>query len=446
MTTPNSNWKIRCHASPRAQRRGFSALWTTITLVLVITLTGVGIDSGHLFLSAQQLQNAADASAIAGARLVRESTEAARTDAVRIGEANSVAGATLVMASNPNNEPDGDVVIGRYNRETGQFTVTLTAANAVMVRARRTANSGGGRVPLLFGAVVGLAGVDMERTAIAMNSGGTGAGLIALAPSGCGLQMGGNVALHVDGGDIQINSASNCAVCTNGGPTINSDAINVAGNVCLSGNTVFDGVVNSGSPPLPDPLAFLPAPPIGPPMNPPGVSLNGGNMNLMPGYYPDGIRMTGGTLDLAPGIYIVGGGGGGGQYPPGLSINGGVFNAEGVTIYVLDGAVDIGGNGVLNLTPPNPEQHSFNGAETYEHVSIFQARTNTRQSRIIGTGAMNLKGTLYFPKNHVNLGGTSSGVGEQLIADTLSLSGNGDITINYQGNFNAAGSSVFLVR
>jgi len=436
---------VRVLRRPR-RRRAVSILWMLGILGLGITLTGVGIDSGHLYLATQQVQNAADAAALAGAAKVRQSRDATIEAAMAVAEVNFVAGTAIPLVDNPNNDPAGDIVIGRYSRETGVFTVTLTGANAVRVRARRTADSPGGRVPLLFGALVGLEGVNVERVAIAMNGGGSGAGLLALAPTGCGLSVGGNSSLIVAGGEIHVNSSSSCAVCTNGGPIINTDMINVNGNVCFSSNTNYGGQVNPGASPIPDPLAYLPAPVPGAPMNPSGVSISGGTTNLQPGYYPNGISMTNGTLNLAPGIYIVGSGGSGGQYPAGLNIKGGDFNAEGVMIYVMDGAVDIGGNGTINLTPPNPEIHNFPGASVYEHVSIFQSRTNTRQARVIGSSGMILNGSMYFPNNKVNLGGTSLKMGEQLIAHTIDVSGNGVIEVNYTGNFNAAGSNVFLVR
>ena len=83
---------------------------------------------------------------------------------------------------------------------------------------------------------------------------------------------------------------------------------------------------------------------------------------------------------------------------------------------------------------------------TYEGISFFQARDNTNDARIVGTGLMDLDGTLYFPSNHLDLTGTGDGFGNQLIANTIEISGTGDITIMYDGRNRAAGTTSFLVE
>ena len=97
-------------------------------------------------------------------------------------------------------------------------------------------------------------------------------------------------------GGIQVNSDDPCAVCSNGGPTIQADNMNVVGGACLSSNTSYGGNLNRGADVAPDPLAGLPEP-----WNPsaPGTDLghrlvqNGESVTLMPGYYSGGIEMTG---------------------------------------------------------------------------------------------------------------------------------------------------------
>jgi hypothetical protein len=146
---------------------------------------------------------------------------------------------------------------------------------------------------------------------------------------------------------------------------------------------------------------------------------------------------------MAPGIYVVeqlSGNQGGFQ------VTGGNLTGLGVMIYVKSGPVDVGGNGNITLTPPNPVDFGFDGADTYEHVTIFQARNNTSSSRITGTNNMHIEGSLYFPNNLLNLGGTGNGIGNQLIAWRLHVFGNGDVTINYTGINSAPGNRVYLVE
>jgi len=432
------------------RRRGVSIAWLLISLGLVTTLTGVGLDTAHLFLASQQVQNAADSAALAAARLVRSDTELARSVAIVAAQANTVAGGTVVLEDNPENDPAGDIVMGIYNRDTAVFTPTLLGPNAVLIRARRTADSPSGRVPLLLGAAVGLDGVDVVRTVIAMNSaGGGGAGLLTLGTTGCGLDMSGSPTLNVVGGAVTINSTSSCAFCGTGVPTVNADVINVSGGQCVPWWANINAPVNSNVAPTTDPLGNLPAPPIGVPMNPPGINVVGVNVvNAQPGYYPNGIRVgASGTLNMAPGIYIVGQGNGGGQFPPGFRVDGaGRVNGDGVMIYVLEGAVDLAGSGALNISPPDSSVHNFPGVETYEGISFFQARTNTTRSRIVGAAQMNLQGTLYMPNNELDLRGSGSGIGNQLIVNKLLMSGNPNVTVNYNGAFPTGTGAVFIVR
>jgi hypothetical protein len=153
-----------------------------------------------------------------------------------------------------------------------------------------------------------------------------------------------------------------------------------------------------------------------------------------------------GRIELSPGIYVLDGNG--------LDITGGDFIAEGVMIYVMDSTpsgqpqshIYIGGNGTIVITAPDPAVDSFPGADTYEGISLFQARDNTNLSTIIGTTGMRLDGTLYFPANKLNLGGNGGQIGNQLIAHTADVFGNGTLFVGYAGENPLAGGAVYLVR
>jgi Flp pilus assembly protein TadG len=447
----------------RAARRssGIALIWAVIFLLLLVALMGLAIDTAYVLYVAHQLQNCPDASSLAGAQKVRSSIEEAREAAVTIGLANAAARDPVQLDRNDPNEVEGDVVVGKYSRRDRTFTPQLTGVNAVKVNARRTGASLTGPVPLFFAPIFGLNTANVARSAIAMTGGGTGAGLIALDPHApCGLDVQGNVTLNVlptgdaIDGDIQVNSDHpSKAVCGNGNPVIQATNLNVQGEDRFVGNVTLDleGDLNVGAPPIPDPLAFLPPPAIpetsrdaaGP------VRLTGGGtLNLEPGLYTQGIYANNGVLNLAPGVYVVDG--------VGFNISGNtIVNAEGVMFYVLGtGVVDLTGTGDIHITPPNSEVIEYvdpwNGTPlnegTYDGVTFFQARNNRNQSRILGTSLLDLEGTLYFPSNHVYLSGTGDGFGNQLIANTVEVAGDGIITINYDGRFPAPGNHVFLVQ
>ena len=60
---------------------------------------------------------------------------------------------------------------------------------------------------------------------------------------------------------------------------------------------------------------------------------------------------------------------------------------------------------------------------------------------------MDLRGTFYFPSNHVHVSGSGLSLGTQVIVDTITVSGNSSLTINYDGRDPTVGSTrVFLVE
>ena len=102
------------------------------------------------------------------------------------------------------------------------------------------------------------------------------------------------------------------------------------------------------------------------------------------------------------------------------------------------GPLDFRGTGIIYLTPPT--------SGTYAGVTIFQGRTNTTASKINGTNNLHIAGTLYFPSANVVLSGNGDGFGNQIIALTISLSGNASININYNGAFPNNTNRVWLVK
>ncbi len=415
-------------------------IWMAMLSIVFIALIGLTSDTGYAFLVAHQLQNAADAAALAGSRQLKYGFDAVRLAAVQAGAANSAAKAPVLMSPNVANDSGGDVVLGRYNRALRMFTPTLESPNAVKVVARRTDTSPNGPVPLIFGPAFGVSTVNISRSTIAINQGGTGAGMIALCGNcECALKISGSGNLDLNGGPIQVNSSDPCAVCGNGTGTIDSIGVNVAGGVCTTPNVEFPIDIWPGAPPVEDPLAHLPEPTWDPVDDLGTIDTSG---TYSPGYYSGGIKLTGGDdVTLLPGIYILDG--------AGVDIGGtSNFFAEGVMLYVPPGTgyVDIVGTGIVHVTPPDPTLYSYPGVGTYEFVSIFQSRSNTNPSRITGTSLLDLQGTLYFPSAPLEIGGTGDGFGNQLIAHTVWVHGTGDIVINYDGSYPAPGDTIFLVE
>ena len=426
--------------------RGITLIWSVLILPILIGFLGLAIDVGYMVWVAQQLQIAADAGALAAVQEIRESTTTAWEAAETTTFANFAAGAPIILEEwdsevNPDN---GDFVIGRFDRASRVFTAQTENINAVKVVARRTAGHTNGPLDLLFGPALGINTTNMEREAIAIFAGGTGAGLIALNETERhSFHIKGSSTLVVDGGNIQVNSShTDAAYFQANGFDIDiiynpdaSDAaeMNVVGSYRTTGNPSLP-TVNVDAPLLEDPLKdieiddYVNVSYYKANYNFGTFSVTGGTHTLQPGYYPGGININGGNVILNPGIYILGG--------VGLRVLGNAnFTANGVMLYIEDpGSLYLSGTGIIDIKPINEDT-----------PTIFQARGNTNKSTITGNGTIDIGGTLYFPNALLEVSGDSVTVGSQLIVDKILIDGNGTVTINYDGRNPAIGSRPFLV-
>src|SRR5688572_5218193 len=174
---------IRTGSRPHRHRRhrGMVIIWVALLMMVLIGFVGLAVDWGYVVWSGQKLQNAADAAALAGAQNLGAGEAAVNDAAVELAAANEAGGVPVTLDRNDEeNLPDGDVVVGVYDRDERSFTPTLSSPNAVRVFARRTAAVHGG-VPLLFGPIFNKDTGDVSRFAIAIGEfGPSGPGIILL--------------------------------------------------------------------------------------------------------------------------------------------------------------------------------------------------------------------------------------------------------------------------
>src|SRR5262245_35101260 len=100
----------------RRRRHGGAIVYTVIVLLVLIGFVGLAVDWGYMTWTAQKLQTAADASALAGAQQVWLSHSNAREAAVRLASLNEAGGKPVALNSNIANNAAGDIVIGSYDR------------------------------------------------------------------------------------------------------------------------------------------------------------------------------------------------------------------------------------------------------------------------------------------------------------------------------------------
>jgi len=174
------------------------------------------------------------------------------------------------------------------------------------------------------------------------------------------------------------------------------------------------------------------------------IDMQGGQiLEYGPGYYSGGITMNNGTLTLTTGIYVLAG--------AGLQITGSAnffagIGDGGVMLYIVSpGCITIQGTGEVMIEEPDAEVATWDCIDDFEFVTIFQARDNTCEALITGTGLFDLEGSLYFPTAHVRISGDGANLGNQFIAWTVEIFGDGEVTIDYDGRFPAPGQKSYLV-
>jgi hypothetical protein len=87
-------------------------------------------------------------------------------------------------------------------------------------------------------------------------------------------------------------------------------------------------------------------------------------------------------------------------------------------------------------------------AGNYQGMMIFQNRLADEPIAISGNGAFNMLGTVYAPNADVSLtgNGSSQTVGSAVVASTVTLGGNGSITLNFSSGLVAPQRIVRLVE
>jgi hypothetical protein len=414
----------------RRSRRGIALIWVAIIALAAIALVGLAMDTGYALWAAHKLQIAADSAALAGASQVGSGTDLARNAAQTLSASNKTAGRPVQLAANPGNASGGDIVIGRYDSASGQFTPTLTSPNAVKVKARLTSDSPNGPLALNFGPAFGINSVDIVREAIAITGAEIRPGIVILDPSASdALHVWGNSAVTVNDGDVLVKSTSTTSIRIGGSSDLNADGVYAGGQVSAPYVSVStDSIV--------DPLASLPAPT----WNPSAKLGKITNGTYSPGYYEQGLDATG-DITLLPGIYILGGAG----LTVGKNKN---LTANGVMLYITGGAgIDMGGGGRIVITAPDPAVNHFAGADTYAGVAIFQDRSDTKAGTMQGnSGLFSVQGTIYVPSAALNYGGSTQYTCSQLIVKTLSLQGTPSMTVNYTGGNDIPRNRSWLVQ
>jgi hypothetical protein len=405
-------------------RAGTVAVMSAVSLVVMMSMVAIAIDGGLLMDDRRRAQSAADAAALAGAADLFLKWQ------INQGlDKQGTAWLKATVTSGENGFPNPEVYIppisGPFAGKAGYIEVIVHYSQ-----------------PRAFSRIWGSTDLPVTARAVAQGRWGTNKnGIILLDPTAPGsLTITGGGTMTVAGVPTIVDSNSPSAVTTTGGAaTLVTPELDVTGIPGVLGAGVI-GTVNSGSPPVPDPLAYLPEPD---PSTMVVQSSNqtkaaNGTLNIQPGVYDKGISISGqATLNMAPGIYYMRNGG--------FSFTGqGNLNAAGVMIFTQPNQssdiVNIQGTGAINFSPPT--------SGIYRGIAFFQERSSSNVMNISGNGQSQMSGTFYAAHGTLNVtgNGAQDTLGSQYISYDLTVNGNGNFAVNWDVNLTGKIRIITLVE
>jgi len=398
------------HARP-AQAGQVMVLFALMLTVLVGFL-GLAIDAGFLLAERRAVQNAADASALYGGRLLSQGKS----------EAQAEAGALAYAAQ----------IYGYASSDPGVQIQARATATQVEVEITR-------ELPRFFLGVLYTGDWEVSGRAVTMVNPETGPyAMIALGEKPyTGIDFNGNNVLTVScsppvPGCGSIGSNSDITFDGSG----SSMEATVWGNLGAMGNieelpTGFqvEGDVAGGQGKIDDPFAGVTAPDCA--ALPKRTVPPGDPKSLIPGRYVDKIQAK--DIILAPGIYCF-------ENEVKLTGANSSITGAGVLLYFADpNGLFTTNNATINLSGPTDPQ--------WRTIAIWFATCNGVLD-LNGNADMTITGAVYAPCSHVDLGGTADSqvVNGMVIGRTIKL--HGDVTINLvtDSNYTAGPKQVYLVE
>lgn len=327
------NYRKRAAQAAHRQRKGAITVFAAIFLVVVLAFLAFSIDWGYITSTESELQNAADAGALSGARTLPAGRNAAIAAAQLWASKNTAAGQAVATVA------DADVEIGVWDDDTASFTIlpsnSAESPNAVRVTCRRT-SARGNPLRLFFAPVIGTNQSDLTASAIA-----------AIVRDRCGVIVGLDYVTvkngHIDSYDSQLGSYAQQSPLQNG--DVCSDGPITLGSVgAIQGDALPGGGYSVNSPsqvtgsttPRTTKIKWKP-------VDVSGVG-NNNNSAIPNGMLKNGaLRLSGSQrLSLAAGTYY---------FPNGIQMTGtSQIDVTGPVRIVMEGSSSVSGNGIVNGT------------------------------------------------------------------------------------------------
>jgi hypothetical protein len=413
----------------------------------MLSVVALALDGGILQDRKRRAQATADAAALAAAAVLYENYPT--NQGVDVGGTAAAAAYAFAAENGFNNDGVTSSVIVNIPPLSGPYTGLVSYTEVIVTYYQ----------PRSFSNIFGSGAIPVRARAVSRGAWtAPNMGVLVLQYSGKGtLSAQGNGAFTEAGGPVLVNSNSPTAAVDTGNGTLIAPEFDITGGYSSSGGgqLLTNPVPNNiylGVHPTPDPLAYLPVPTPPPLGTMTKTPLGGGSFNftLSPGtYYNLPNFKQGDTVTFQQasagngGIFYLATGGLNSQ---GANLIMDPTTSGGIMIYNAgtgtNDSIGITGNplGTVNLGPLT--------SGPYTGLTIFQARNAEENMAIAGNGTFDIRGTLYAAGAMLVATGNGavSNIGSQYVSKDLSLAGNGNIGITYNGPNVARARIITLVE
>jgi Flp pilus assembly protein TadG len=376
-----------------------------LMMPVLIGMTALGTEVGMWLYKRQTLQSAADSAAISAATAYYYGTDyTTEADglAASYGFIDGVNGTVITVSRPPT---------------TGNYTSTAGAIEVVVQQPESP----------LFSALFKIVNFNVRGRAVALANGGTGCTLSLDRTASGGTTVQGTAQVALDGCDLYDDSADPYALNVSGSANISARSVDVVGGISGTDKITVTQDVATDQPFSPDPY-----------MNTQIPSFSGCDshnfsakttVTISPGVYCGGMKLdAGAVVTLNPGIYYLDQGS--------LSVNGGAtLTGSGVTLVFTSSTgqnyatATINGGATVNLTAPD--------SGPTQGIALYGDRNMPTglAFKFNGGATQYFGGAVYLPRAAVDFAGganTSTGC-TQLIGDTITFTGNSNLSIDCSG-------------
>jgi Flp pilus assembly protein TadG len=388
-----------------ADDRGGVSVLSVLGLSVVFGFAALTVDLGAAYVTQTNLQNAADAAALAAVRelgnVSQVTTVATDFVARNITPSGQGEGGGGDSPDDFTASPSVAVVQGKWDPVTRIFTATDIGPNAVRVITSRT-EAGGNSLPTFFARILGFASLDVSAVAVA-TAGSSGCVYAIESTHKEAMFLSSGSRLDAIDCSVQVLSDGETpAIRTNSGSSIQvSDDQRICAESYAGSGYSQTPVAGCPAPGELDPLAGKTHPTVDPCTGSKTDLSISSNTTLSPGTYCKKLEIHNGTtVTLQSGIYVIRG--------ALLKINSGAKlrvepGGSGVFLYfVRDGSF---GDATLDINAGSDADLWAQSSGPYQGILLYSHSGNAiNVDHIVNSQSSGfLKGTAYFPRSRVVL-------------------------------------------